>query len=130
MGTNAKFLDSRGPQPLGGWPQRRFPFADATFDLVLVSSVSFCPREVYRVLKSGGTLLTSQAGTGKYGPELVDILEGTPAEWSLPEYRWDIDATLDAAGFLTVEKLECRGSSTWYYHTARAPRCSTSSERA
>ncbi len=65
------------------------------------------------MLKSGGTLLTSQAGTGKYGPELVDILEGTPAEWSLPEYRWDIDATLDEAGFLTVEKLECKSSSTY-----------------
>jgi len=68
--------DSRGPQPQNRWPQRRLPFADATFDLVLVSSVSFCPREVYRVLKSGGTPLTSQAGTGKYGPELVDLLEG------------------------------------------------------
>ncbi len=38
--------DSRGPQPHGGWLQRCLPFADATFDLVLVSSVSFCPREV------------------------------------------------------------------------------------
>jgi len=111
--TDGGCHDSRGPQPQNRWPQRRLPFADATFDLVLVSSVSFCPREVYRVLKSGGTLLTSQAGTGKDGPELVDLLEGTPPEWSLPENRWDIDATLDEAGFLTVEKLEGRGSSTY-----------------
>jgi len=110
--TDGGCHDSRGPQQ-NRWPQRRLPFADATFDLVLVSSVSFCPREVYRVLKSGGTLLTSQAGTGKYGPELVDLLEGTPAEWSLPENRWDIDATLDEAGFLTVEKLESQESSTY-----------------
>jgi len=111
--TDAGCHDSRGPQPQNRWPQRRLPFADATFDLVLVSSVSFCPKEVYRVLKSGGTLLTSQAGTGKGGPELVDLLEGTPAEWSLPGNRWDIDATLDEAGFLTVEKLECKESSTY-----------------
>ena len=76
--TDGGCHDSRGPQPQNRWPQRRLPFANATFDLVLVSSVSFCPREVYRVLKSGGTLLTSQAGTGKDGPELVDLLEGTP----------------------------------------------------
>jgi uncharacterized protein YbaR (Trm112 family) len=119
--------DSPGPQPHGRWPQRRLPFADAIFDLVLVSSVSFCPREVYRVLKSGGTLLTSQAGTGKDGPELVDLLEGTPAEWSPPENRWDIDATLDEAGFLTVEKLECQESSTYrdigavVYHLKAVP---------
>ncbi len=119
--------DSRGPQPHGRWPQRRLSFADTTFDLALVSSVSFCPREVYRVLKSGGTLLTSQAGTGQYGPELVDLLEGTPAEWSLPENRWDIDSTLDEAGFLTVEKLECKESSTYrdigavVYHLKAVP---------
>jgi SAM-dependent methyltransferase len=118
MGTSAKFLC---------WQQRRLPFADATFDLVLVSSVSFCPREVYRVLKSGGTLLTSQAGPAKDSPELVDLLEGTPAEWSLPENRWDIDATVDEAGFLTVEKAECKRSSTYrdigavVYHLKAVP---------
>ena len=125
--TDAGCHDSRGPQPQNRWPQRRLPFADATFDLVLVSSVSFCPREVYRVLKSGGTLLTSQAGTCKDSPGMVDLLEGTPAEWSLPENRWDIDATLDEAGFLTVEKLECSDSSTYrdigavVYHLKAAP---------
>src|SRR5258708_39934352 len=100
MGTNAKFLDSRGPQPHGGWPQRRFPFADATFDLVLVSSVSFCPREVYRVLKSGGTLLTSKGGTGRNGPDPSDFLEGPPPRGSLPRNRGVIDATFDAPGCL------------------------------
>lgn len=52
--TDGGCHDSRGPQQPNRWPQRRLPFADTTFDLVLVSSVSFCPREVYRVLKSGG----------------------------------------------------------------------------
>jgi SAM-dependent methyltransferase len=111
--TDGGCHDSRGPQPQNRWPQRRLPFADAIFDLVLVSSVSFCPREISRVLKSGGTLLTWQAGTGKDGPELVDLLEGTPPEWSLPENRWDIDATLAEAGLLTGEQLAYQGSSTY-----------------
>jgi SAM-dependent methyltransferase len=111
--TDGGCHDSRGPQPRNRWPQRRLPFADATFDLVLISSVSFSPREVSRVLKSGGTLLTWQAGTGKDGPELVDLLEGTPPEWSLPENRWDIDATLAEAGLLTGEQLAYQGSSTY-----------------
>lgn len=105
--------DSRGPQAHGQWPQRRLPFADASFDLVLVGSVAFCPREVSRVLRSGGTFLTSQGGTEKRGPDLVDVLEGTPPEWTQPGYGWDIDATLDEAGFVTVEKIE-RVVSTIY----------------
>jgi len=104
--TDPACSDSRGPQPRGQWPHRRLPFADATFDLVLARSTSFCPREVYRILQRGGTLITVQGGTQKDGPGLVDLLEGTPPEWTQPGYGWDIDATLDEAGFLTVEKIE------------------------
>ncbi len=111
--TDPACSDSRGPQPQGQWPRRRLPFADATFDLVLARSTSFCPREVSRVLKPGGTLLTVQGGTqkddpDKDGPGLVELLEGTPPEWTQPGYGWDIDATLDEAGFVTVEKIERR----------------------
>ena len=60
--------DSRGPQPQGQWPHRRLPFADDTFDLVHARSISFCPREVYRVLKPGGTLLTLQGGNPEGWP--------------------------------------------------------------
>jgi len=111
--TDPACSDSRGPQPQGQWPHRRLPFADDTFDLVLARSTSFCPREVYRILKPGGTLLTVQGGTQKDGPDkdgpgLVDLLEGTPPEWTQPGYGWDIDATLDEAGFVTSEKIERR----------------------
>ncbi len=111
--TDPGCQDSRGPQPRGQWSHRRLPFADGIFDLVLASSTSFCPREVYRVLQSGGILLTSQGGTEKYGPDLVDALEGTPPEWTQPGYGWDIDATLDEAGFLTVEKIDRLVSTTY-----------------
>jgi len=111
--TDPACLDSRGPQPHNQWPRRRLPFADATFDLVLASSTSFCPREVSRVLKSGGTLLTSQGRTERRSPDLVDALQGTPPEWTQPGQGWDIDATLDEAGFVTVEKIEREGATTY-----------------
>jgi uncharacterized protein YbaR (Trm112 family) len=117
--TDPACSDSRGPQLRGQWPHRRLPFADAAFDLVLASSASFCPREVYRVLQRGGTLLTVQGGTQKESPEqkggpgLVDLLEGTSPEWTQPEYGWDIDATLDEAGFVTVEKIERQVTTTY-----------------
>lgn len=117
--TDPACSDSRGPQPHGQWPHRRLPFADATFDLVLASSISFCPREVYRILQSGGTLLTMQGGTQrddgaqKNGPDLVALLEGTPPEWTQPGSAWDIDTTLDEAGFLVVEKIERRVTTTY-----------------
>src|SRR5260221_13926660 len=88
--TDPACSDSRGPQPQGQWPHRRLPFADDTFDLVLARSTSFCPREVYRILKLGGTLLTAQGGTQKDAPEqkggpgLVELLEGTSQERSQP----------------------------------------------
>ena len=111
--TDPACSDSRGPQLHGQWPHRRLPFADATFDLVLASSISFCPREVYRILQSGGTLLTIQGGTQKDGPDLVTLLQGTPPEWTQPGSAWDIDTTLDEAGFLVVEKIERRVTTTY-----------------
>jgi SAM-dependent methyltransferase len=116
--TDPACADSRGPQLHNQWPRRRLPFADATFDLVLARSSSFCPREVFRILKPGGTLLTVQAGTqkdglDKGGPGLVELLEGTPPGWIQPGYGWDIDVTLDEAGFVTVEEIERRVTTTY-----------------
>jgi uncharacterized protein YbaR (Trm112 family) len=117
--TDPACSDSRGPQPQGQWPHRRLPFADDTFDLVLARSISFCSREVYRVLQSGGTLLTLQGGTQKDGgiqkdgPGLVELLAGTPPEWTQPGSAWDIDTTLDEAGFLVVEKIERQVTTTY-----------------
>ena len=57
--THPGVHDSRGPQPDGRFAERRLPFPDASFELVLAHSSAFCPAEVYRVLCPGGLLLTA-----------------------------------------------------------------------
>ena len=49
-------FDTRGPS--AGYPDRRMPFADETFDLVLARHVAFSPAEIHRILRPGGVLLT------------------------------------------------------------------------
>lgn len=112
--TDSASSDSRGPQPHNQWPDRRLPFADASFDLVLARSTAFCPREVYRILKSGGTLLTSMGRAERRSPDLVDALQGTPPEWTLPSLKWDIDRTMDEAGFVIIEKIDRERTTTFH----------------
>jgi len=52
--------DGTTPQQTGS----HLPFRDDTFDLVLDRHSSYWPREVARVLRSGGTYLTQQRGDG------------------------------------------------------------------
>jgi len=79
--THPGVHDSRGPQPDGRFAERRLPFQDASFELVLAHSSAFCPAEVYRVLRSGGLLLTAQ-GAPSVPPTLADILEGPIPAWA------------------------------------------------
>ena len=65
-------FDSRGPGLDGSFPERRLPFQDASFDLVLAYNSAFCPAEIFRVLRSGGTLLTCQVGAN-IAPTLAEI---------------------------------------------------------
>src|SRR5260370_1497323 len=110
--THPGVHDSRGPQPDGRFAERRLPFQDASFELVLAHSSAFCPAEVYRVLRSGGLLLTAQ-GAPSVPPTLADILEGPIPAWAKEGQGWDIDTTLDEAGFATVEKLEAFPKTTY-----------------
>lgn len=53
------------------------PFPDETFDLVINRHGSFCPPELYRLLKPGGVFLTEQVG-GDNDRDLVErVLPGT-----------------------------------------------------
>jgi SAM-dependent methyltransferase len=88
------------------------PFPDASFELVLAHSSAFCPAEVYRVLCPGGLLLTAQ-GAPSIPPTLADVLEGPIPTWAQEGQGWDIDATLDEAGFATVEKLDAFPKTTY-----------------
>ncbi len=110
--THSGVHDSRGPQPDGRFAERRLPFQDASFELVLAHSSAFCPAEVYRVLRSGGLLLTAQ-GAPSVPPTLADILEGPIPAWAKEGQGWDIDTTLDEAGFATVEKLDVFPKTTY-----------------
>ena len=110
--THPGVHDSRGPQPDGSFAERRLPFPDASFELVLAHSRAFCPAEVYRVLRPGGLLLTAQ-GAPSVPPTLADILEGPIPAWAQEGQGWDIDTTLDEAGFATVEKLDTFPKTTY-----------------
>ena len=110
--THPGVHDSRGPQPDGSFPERRLPFPDAHFELVLAHSSAFCPAEVFRVLRPGGVLLTAQ-GAPPLSPTLADVLGGLIPEWAKAGQGWDIDATLDAAGFETIEKLDVFPTTTY-----------------
>lgn len=95
--------DTRGPQPDGSFPERRLPFQDASFDLVLAYNSAFCPTEIFRVLRSGGTLLSCQVGPD-IPPTLAEVLGGPVPVRAQPGQTWDIDASPVAAGFISVNK--------------------------
>jgi len=52
--THPGIHGSRGPQPDGSFSERRLPFPDDSFELVLAHSSVFCPAEVFRVLALEG----------------------------------------------------------------------------
>jgi SAM-dependent methyltransferase len=105
--------NSRGPEPGNRWPQRRLPFADGTFDLVLAQRTAFSPREVARILKPGGLVLTLQGRTEWQGETLADALSATPPEWSIPGQGWFVGHTFFEAGF-RVELWEERTTTTTF----------------
>jgi len=110
--THPGVHDTRGPQPDGSFSERRLPFPAAHFELVLAHSSAFCPAEVFRVLRPGGTLLTAQ-GAPPLSPTLADVLRGPVPEWAQAGQGWDIDATLAEAGFETIRKLDVFPSTTY-----------------
>jgi hypothetical protein len=57
-------------------------------------------------------LLTAQ-GAPSLSPTLADVLEGPVPEWAKEGQGWDIDATLDEAGFETIEKLDVFPTTTY-----------------
>ena len=111
--THPGVHDTRGPQPDGSFSERRLPFPDAHFELVLAHSSAFCPAEVFRVLRPGGMLLTAQ-GVPPLSPTLADALEGPIPEWAKAGHEWNIDATLDEAGFETIQKLDVFPKTTYW----------------
>ena len=82
------------------------PFADASFDLVLNRHGSFCPAEIFRVLKPGGLFITQQVGADN-DRALVEALYDAPPPLSYPEQRLSIiQNRFEESGFLTLDARE------------------------
>ena len=114
VGTDQNCHHSAGPQSGNRWPERRQPFADDAFDLVLASHSAFSPSEIARVLRPGGVLLTMQHGVEWRGETLADALEGTPPEWTLPGHGWNVGDSFRRAGFRIIDWAE--QPTAWTYH--------------
>ncbi|MEV5963268.1 class I SAM-dependent methyltransferase [Kribbella sp. NPDC051952] len=113
-------FDTRGPSD--EYPDRRMPFADNTFDVVLARHVAFSPAEICRILRPGGVLLTQMGRVVARRPgqiELTDYFPGTtgpswpPLDWTalladgglvIEDYREQLQRTkfLDIGGGLTA----------------------------
>jgi uncharacterized protein YbaR (Trm112 family) len=105
--------DERGPQPGNRWPQRRLPFADDTFDLVLASRAAFAPREIARAHRSGATVLTLQGNPEWRGETLADAFGGTPPDWTLPGLGWDVGHSFRQAGLNVVQWTDYSAAVTY-----------------
>ena len=111
LGINFQQADSKG----------KLPFEDARFDVVINRHGDFNPREIYRVLKSGGVFISQQVGA-ENDRELVDILCG---ELPLPfpeQYADKVAAAFQNEGFSILRQEECFtpirfydvGALTWF----------------
>lgn len=82
------------------------PFDDSFFDLVINRHESFCAKEVYRILNSGGRFVTQQVG-GKNNKELSKLLLGEYPK--IINASFDMENTakeLENAGFKIVKQYE------------------------
>jgi SAM-dependent methyltransferase len=81
------------------------PLEDARFELVINRHEAFSAREVYRILKPGGTFITQQVGgddNRRINEALGDQTPAPYAGWSLAKAA----AELGAAGFAIVRQGE------------------------
>lgn len=87
----------------------KIPFEDESFDMVLNRHGSFCPEEIYRVLKPGGILVTQQVGA-ENDREFVELLLGEDMEMPFPNQYLEITKkAFEEAGFSVTDGREHRG---------------------
>lgn len=82
------------------------PFAEGSFDLVINRHGSFCPEEIYRVLKPGGLFLSQQVGA-ENDRELVTLLCGEIPMPYPEQYLSLAVRRFQAAGFQILQQQEC-----------------------
>ncbi len=87
----------------------KIPFEDESFDMVLNRHGSFCPEEIYRVLRPGGILVTQQVGA-ENDREFVELLLGEDMEMPFPNQYLEITKkAFTEAGFSVTDGREHRG---------------------
>ena len=92
----------------------RLPLEDQRFDLVIDRHEEYLPREVYRVLKPGGLLLTQQVDCPGYMADLNQAL-GAPASSIRPGWCLSYAAKeLEDASFTILEQAEARPVTRFY----------------
>lgn len=100
------------------------PFSDQKFDLVYARNGSYCPSEIYRILRKGGCFLTQQSGgmDGTFSGELFP-------DWTETARTDDLNGTiarLENAGFLVLKGQEAHpelrfrdvGALAYWIHAA------------
>ena len=97
-------FDTRGPT--AEYPDRRMPFADASFDLVLARHVAFSSVEMFRILKPGGHLFTQMGRTGERRPGEVGLTDLFPGGKVNDWPAWSLTEHLTGAGFIIEEYRE------------------------
>lgn len=89
------------------------PLEDALFELVINRHAAYDSREVYRILKPGGTFITQQVGYRN--DENLRLFLGSLEDQMA--FRWNLEAStgfLQRAGFQIVEAREQIGHSRFY----------------
>lgn len=94
----------------GSWPQRRLPFKDAAFDLIVCRHGSFSAEEISRLLRPNGTFISQLVGDDNY-PHLNSCLQGAPTVWLSPGRPKP--RTLEEAGLEVLERREAKPSAVF-----------------
>lgn len=101
-----------------------FLFEDAKFDIVINRHGDFNPKEIYRVLKSGGIFITEQVGA-ENDRELVELLLTNVPELPFPEQYLNIAVEkFKKSGFTIIDEQEAYrpikffdvGTLIWFAH--------------
>lgn len=106
-------LQSRGVDFRACKGDEKMPFADASFDLIINRHGSFCPEELFRMLRHGGLFITQQVGA-ENDRELVKLLlMQTPLPF--PDMRLDTQCRrMMDAGFQVLRGEETHGTIRFF----------------
>jgi len=96
LGINFQQADGKG----------KLPFDDNSFDVVINRHGDFNPREIYRVLKTGGVFISQQVGA-ENDRELVELLCGDLPLPFLDQYASTAADAFRNEGFSILRHEEC-----------------------